>query len=836
MLGSRLDESSFLAGGGDMGALMRAHDWSHSPLGAPDTWPQSLRSVVGLLLNSKFPMFVAWGEGLGFLYNDAYAEILGEKHPRALGRRFYDIWWEIWPDISPLIDAALAGEAIFRENLPLTMNRRGHDENTWFTFSYSPVRDETGHIAGMFCAVAETTSQVLAERRRETLLQLDDRLRGVEDPADLAFSASELVGEALGATRVGYGTIDHDAGTMFVEKNWFVPGYGSLAGLHHLSDYGSYIDDLRQGRAVANTDVEADPRTRAHVAAFRAIGIRSHLDVPVVENGRIVSQVFVHSPIPRVWTEDEITFVRDVAERTHALVARRAAEQELRRLNATLEAQVAARAAERDRLWNLSQDMLARAGYNGMMSAVSPAWTRVLGWSEAELLSRGYATFMHPEDMPPTLEAIGRMAETRQPARFENRITTREGGYKHIEWTVAPEPDGVNFIAVGRDLSLAKAREVELEAAREALRQSQKMEAMGQLTGGVAHDFNNLLTPIVGTLDMLQRKDFIGERERRLISGAAQSADRAKVLVQRLLAFARRQPLQPVAVDIAGLVRNMADLVGSTTGPQIRVEVNAQQNLPPAKADPNQLEMALLNLAVNARDAMPRGGKLQISASAETIAEPGASRLRPGRYIRLSVADTGVGMDEATLARAVEPFFSTKGVGKGTGLGLSMVHGLASQLGGALTIRSAPGHGTNIDLWLPETEAAPDIAAAAHEVEAVRERGTALLIDDEEFVRLSAADMLGDLGYRVIEAASAEEALRTIADGTHVDLVVTDHLMPGMSGTDLARTLRILHPDLPVLVISGYAEMDGIAPDLPRITKPFRKDELAAGLAALSPH
>jgi signal transduction histidine kinase len=240
-----------------------------------------------------------------------------------------------------------------------------------------------------------------------------------------------------------------------------------------------------------------------------------------------------------------------------------------------------------------------------------------------------------------------------------------------------------------------------LSQAEEKLRHAQKMDAMGQLTGGVAHDFNNLLTPIVGALDALQRKRVGGEREQRLISGAAQSADRARTLVQRLLAFARRQPLQATAVDIAGLVKGMADLISSTTGPQIKVSVEIAENLPPAKADPNQLEMALLNLAVNARDAMPEGGTLRISADEESIALGHRSGLAPANYLRLSVADTGTGMDEAVLAKAVDPFFSTKGVGKGTGLGLSMVHGLALQLGGALVIQSRRAVGTNVELWLP---------------------------------------------------------------------------------------------------------------------------------------
>ncbi len=384
-----------------------------------------------------------------------------------------------------------------------------------------------------------------------------------------------------------------------------------------------------------------------------------------------------------------------------------------------------------------------------------------------------------------------------------------------------------------RDVTDRIREQERLAAAEEQLRQAQKMEAMGQLTGGVAHDFNNLLTPIVGALDLLQRRSVGGEREQRLISGAAQSAERAKTLVQRLLAFARRQPLQAVPVDVGGLVAGMADLIGSTTGPQIRVVVDVADGLPAAKADPNQLEMALLNLAVNARDAMPAGGTLRISASAERVETGHRSNLSGGRYIRLSVADTGSGMDEATLARAVEPFFSTKGVGKGTGLGLSMVHGLASQLGGALTIQSRLGLGTHIELWLPVISEAVATDTARPEQAVVGGSGTALLVDDEDLVRASTADMLTDLGYAVVEAPSAEEALRLIRNGVRPGLLVTDHLMPGMSGTDLARIVRSESPHVQILLVSGYSEADGIAPDLPRLTKPFRSDELAASLAGM---
>jgi PAS domain S-box-containing protein len=712
----------------------------------------------------------------------------------------------------------------------------------WVAAKGRGVFDQAGRCLRVTGTALDITERKASELRRLALAGLADALTELQEPADIAHAAARVLGQTLRVTRVGYAAIDHDAETLHVDRDWTAPGIQTLAGVLSLREYGSFNDNLKRGEMTVVRDARDETQGSWVVAdAAEAKQARSFVNAPVLERGRLVALFFVNDRRARNWSQSDLALIREFAERTRSAVERargehalRESEARLRELNETLEAQVQARSAERDRLWNLSQDMLARADYSGMMSAISPAWTQVLGWSERELLSRGYASFMHPDDGPATLEAIARMAQTRRPTRFENRISTSDGGWKHIEWNVAPEPDGVNFIAVGRDLTHAKEREAELERAQDALRQSQKMEAMGQLTGGVAHDFNNLLTPIVGSLDMLQRKGVGGEREQRLIAGAMQSAERARTLVQRLLAFARRQPLQAVSVDIATLVAGMGDLVESTTGPQIRVAVEIAEDLPPAKADPNQLEMALLNLSVNARDAMPDGGTLRISARVETVAYGHRSGLSDGTYVRLSVADTGVGMDEATLARAIEPFFSTKGIGKGTGLGLSSVHGLASQLGGALTIQSRPGLGTDVELWLPvgadSTEQAP---AVRRRDEDVAHRGVALLVDDEELVRMSTADMLSDLGFAVVEAASGEEAMGVLARGQAVDVVVTDHLMPGMTGTELARHVQETHPELPVLLVSGYAELQGVDANRPRLTKPFRKDELAATLLAI---
>ncbi len=373
-----------------------------------------------------------------------------------------------------------------------------------------------------------------------------------------------------------------------------------------------------------------------------------------------------------------------------------------------------------------------------------------------------------------------------------------------------------------------------LARTQEALVQAQKLESMGQLTGGVAHDFNNLLTPILGTLDLLQRRAVGGEREQRLIRGASQSAERAKTLVHRLLAFARRQPLQATTIDAAQLLEGLADLLGSTAGPQVKVVVDIEAGLPFAKADPHQLEMAILNLGVNARDAMGGAGQITITAAGAVVRPGEVKDLAPGAYVRISIADTGQGMDEETRLRAVEPFFSTKGIGQGTGLGLSMAHGLALQLGGGLTIDSAPGAGTTVTIWLPESLESIECAAPPSDRCDIAQRGGAvLLVDDEENIREVALDMLTELGFDVREADSAEAALRALDEGLRPDLLITDHLMPGVTGVELASAVCARLPATKVLIVSGFAETEGLDLSLPRLTKPFVQSELAAALAQL---
>ncbi|MEC3948073.1 PAS domain S-box protein [Sphingobium sp. HWE2-09] len=516
--------------------------------------------------------------------------------------------------------------------------------------------------------------------------------------------------------------------------------------------------------------------------------------------------------------------------------ARKAVEDKLRQLNETLERQVVERTAE----IRLYHDIIEASTFP--ICAFDQDY-RLIAFNKAHndefRRVNGFDTRLgdiFPDLFVPEQSAAMRQQMKRALAGEAFTVVETFGRpeYGQPFWEIYYTPlrneagHVVGAFHLATDISDRLRAEQELASAQEALRQSQKMEAMGSLTGGVAHDFNNLLTPIVGSLDMLQRKGVGNEREQRLIAGALQSAERATTLVQRLLAFARRQPLQTRPIDIAGLVSGMAELIGSTSGPQTKLVVDVGNNLPAALADQNQLEMALLNLSVNARDAMPTGGRLSITAHVQDVAKGHRIGLSPGQYICLSVSDTGTGMDAETLTRAIEPFFSTKGIGKGTGLGLSMVHGLAAQLGGALTIDSRPGLGTTVVLWLPTTQ--DDVARIerAGDIISSTGAGRVLLVDDEDVVRASTADMLIDLGYEVVEARSAEEALLLLNEGLKPDLLVTDHLMSGKDGTELAREALRRLPDLRPLIVSGYADVDGIAPELPRLVKPFRQADLAA--------
>jgi len=374
----------------------------------------------------------------------------------------------------------------------------------------------------------------------------------------------------------------------------------------------------------------------------------------------------------------------------------------------------------------------------------------------------------------------------------------------------------------------------EREAALAQVHEMQKLESLGQLTGGVAHDFNNLLMVILGNLQLLRKRLPEEPRLLRLVDGAMQGADRGATLTKRMLAFARRQELRPETVDVPRLVDGMEEMLRRTLGPGIQIVTAYRPDLPPIRIDPSQLELALLNLMLNARDAMPYGGRLVIGGHCVAADTSSPKELSDGRYVCLTVSDTGAGMDEATLKRAAEPFFTTKGAGKGTGLGLSMVHGLAAQSGGAMRITSQPGDGTTVELWLPLSDAAvvSETALPTTSFGSAGQPCRVMVVDDDPLVVASTVAMLEDVGHLVTEALSGARALDMLRLGTQVDVVLTDHAMPGMTGAELARQIRQLWPDLPIILATGYAELpNGEDPGLPRLSKPYLQEELVTQIA-----
>jgi PAS domain S-box-containing protein len=553
---------------------------------------------------------------------------------------------------------------------------------------------------------------------------------------------------------------------------------------------------------------------------------------------------FVYQPIKDASGNVTSIFVEgsDVTERHASEAALRASEASLRELNRDLERRVVERAQARGLTWQLSPDLLGALNSQGYFETSNPAWQSVLGWSEAEVASMSIFELLHPDDVEHTRAGF-ELTLVGQPAlRFVNRYRCKNGSYRWISWVGIQEDDFV--YCTGRDITAEKMAEIELAAAQEALRQSQKMETVGHLTGGIAHDFNNLLTGIIGSLDLVRRRMASGRRPediRRFMDAATTSAHRAAALTHRLLAFARRQSLDTRPNDINRLVAGMEDLLHRTLGEQVELHSDLGADLWTAFVDANQLENAILNLAINARDAMMDGGRLTITTANTQLNETYTLQhedLEPGDYVAIRVSDTGVGMPPDVLAKAVDPFFTTKPAGMGTGLGLSMIYGFARQSRGHLRMESRVGHGTTVELYLPRAlQGAIDLSVPT--VATPRGQGEAILVvEDDATVRLIINDVLEELGYKVLLASDARAAIPMLQSDQKIDLLVSDVVLPHVNGQKLAEIARVARPALKVLFVSGYAENavlreDFLGPGMDMLTKPFDLDALGAKVRLL---
>jgi signal transduction histidine kinase len=784
---------AFLQGGGEMGARVREFDWSATALGEPATWPQALRTAIRLMLNTRHPMLVWWGPQLLCFYNDAYSQSIGpERHPGSLGQPGRQVWDEIWEIIGPQIDQVMTGGgAIWQENALVPITRNGRREDVYWTYSFGPIDDEDAPdgIGGVLIICTETTQQVIAAQRareeRERFSELFEqaptfmvRLTGPDHRFELANpSYMRLIGnvDVLGRT--------------VLEALPEVAAQGFIALLDQVYRTG-------------------EPYTGAGVPFV------SHARPNGVRDERYLD--FVYQPMKDATGAVTGIFVVgvDVTDRTLAEARLREQAGRLQQFNESLETAVAVALEERKVLADVVEStdafiQVADIDYRflAINRASANEFERIFGVmpkvgdSMLDLLS----------DLPEH-QADVKAVWSRALAGEEFTLVRefgdpgRDRGAYEMKFNTLRDRDGavIGAFQFVYDVTERLRDQARLAEAERQLRQAQKIEAIGQLTGGVAHDFNNLLMVILGGLSIIDRPGDPARRQ-RIADGMRQAAERGAALSRQLLAFARRQPLQAEPIDLRAQLHGMRDLLDRALRGDVHVRTDFADDLWTVLADPAELELVLLNLCVNARDAMPDGGTITITAhNAPGMDERGGQ----ADFVNLSVADTGIGMSAEILAHVFEPFFTTKEVGKGSGLGLPQVYGFVEQSGGSVRIESEIGQGTTVILTLPRTDRAPTDIEPLVDVSQPqpKARGSVLLVEDDDEVASLVSDMLRELGYEVTRAASAEAALGALADAQPIDVIFSDIMMPGrMNGLDLAREARRRRPGLPVLLTSGYA-------------------------------
>ena len=810
---------------------------------------QSSEGNLRLLLDSIDEGFYAVDlEGVATACNSAFLRMMGFSGVQdVVGRKLHDLIHHTHPDGSPyavedcpIYTAARVGEtALIHEELFFPVV----GDPVWVEYRATPIVQD-GALRGAICTFRDVSARraahmarAEAERRRTALLQLGDALRHMDDLPAMAASAAEIAGTTLCVSAVGFGRIDPTDEMLIIDRDWAsAPAY-RVAGQHAMRSYGSYIDDLLSGRTVVIEDVRTDARTLDHAAAFDGVSVCALVNAPVVERGRLAAILCVLSDHPRFWSAEEVDFIQAVAERTAAAIERRRAEQKLRRLADTLQEQVEVRTRERDRIWRVSRDLLGVADERGVWISVNPAWSQTLGWPEEAFEGRTSEWLEHPDDRGRTRDEVASLASGEPTVFFENRFRTAENEYRDLSWS-AVAVDGLLY-CVARDVTDQKRQNATLLDTEEQLRQSQKVEAVGQLTGGVAHDFNNLLTVIRGSVDLLRRPGLSDDRRLRYIEAISDTADRATRLTSQLLSFARRQALKSEVFDVGESLASLRGMLGTLIGGRVAIKTDVAERPHLIKADRSQFDTALVNMAVNARDAMDGEGSLTVRVrEADGIPAARAHPAVPGRFIAISLTDTGQGIAADQVDRIFEPFFTTKGVGHGTGLGLSQVFGFAKQSSGDIIVESELGRGATFTLYLPMAEGQKISSREALRVVAPLPQGACILVvEDNEEVGSFATQALAELGFKTLRAVDAASALVELGqDGSGFDLVFSDVVMPGMSGIELGQEIRRRFPNLPVVLTSGYssvlAEQEGSQFTLLR--KPYSLDELANVLATAS--
>lgn len=784
------DKYGFIVGQSEAARLLRKLDWAAHALGETDAWPASLRSAVCLMVNTRIPMFILWGPAHVCLYNDAMGAALpAGRHPAALGQPGSGIWPDLWTSFGREVDAVLAGaEANWHEDQLMRVTIDGRVEERWWTWSLSPLYDEraASGVGGVMVICNDVTSQ---HSMTESLRAERTRLL-------------ELFQQAPGFLAVGYGEdmvfdLVNDAYLQLV-------GFRDLIGkpvrdaLPELEGQGFFelLDQVyRSGQP------------------FRGSALPIHLqrepDSPV--ELRYIN--FVYQPIRRADGS-----VIGILVEGHDVT-------EQQRTHDALRDAVSANQA----IFDHSLDVICVFDDQGRFLDVSARASRVWGYAPQELAGRAFMDLVAPRDRARTRRAAASIMAGQPTAAFENYYLRKDGTEVPMQWSAVWEASQRRMYAVGRDLS-------ERIKAEELLRQAQKMETIGQLTGGIAHDFNNLLTVIVGNCELLTERLASNPPQQELARMVLQAGERGAELTSRLLAFARRQALEPKILRPRDVIDGLHGLVRRALGENIELAIIHESASTAVSIDPTQFESAMLNVCINARDAMGDGGRLMIETASVVLDQDYADRhhdVEPGPYVLVAVSDTGHGMAREVLARAIDPFFTTKGLNKGTGLGLSMVYGFIKQSGGHMKIYSEPGHGTVVKLYLPvaqgELEFEPADNPAPPEL---RGTETILLVEDDAWVRAHASNVLRGLGYTVLEAGDGPEALTLARAHPDIALLFTDVIMPGgMNGPQLAAAMAPLLPGVPVLFTSGYTENaivhhGRVDPGVNLLHKPYRPQKL----------
>lgn len=913
-------------------------------------WPPALRAALSLIMPADVQMALFWGPDHLAFYNDAYAPVIGTKHPRALGRPAREGWAELWDDLEPILEEVCAtGATVSEKDRAFYIERtEAGGEVAYFDLSFSPVRDERGEIAGVLAVVAETTSQVRAARsvaeERARLGEMFDQspsfMAVIRQPGGLIELANDSFAEMVGGRdligrrlahvlpRIG----DRTVGELFdavattrrpfrssgvridVGRERFVdlvcqPVTDRAGAVSAIFLDGSDVTDrvraeeklllstesLRlatDAAEVGTWDLDVATGKLTWSARTKAMfGISPHVAVSMEDfyaglhpdDAQATGEAFAAALDPARRAIYDVEYrtigaedgrVRWVAVRGRGIfdadgVCRRAVGTTIDITDRKRDAEALRESEARfQQLADTVPALMWITGADGQVKFANRWFETMLGLTLDQLRRSGWLTTLHPDDRARGAARRSEVFEARRPWGGELRVRDREGVERWVHVEVRPRfPDGefagfigcavdvtdahlaaeaLEFRVAARTAELAEANNRltaqigERERVEATLHQMQRLEAVGQLTSGVAHDFNNLLTVVVGNTGLVERAARaagVDARTLQRLDNIRTAAERGAALTQQLLAFSRKQRLATRALDLNETVTRMRSLLEGAIGNAITVDMALGGELWPALVDPTQIELVILNLAINARDAMEVGGTVTIRTANTTRAEP----TRPehpaaGEHVMVAVSDTGTGMTDEVLNRVFEPFFTTKPVGKGSGLGLAQVFGFVKQSGGGVAIETTPGIGTTVQVFLPRAQDEPDAARPGEAATRADLSGlTILLVDDDDAVRGVTTDMVADLGATAIPVAGGEAALAVLGENASVDLVIADFAMPGINGVELARRVAALRPELPLLMLTGYADLGAIA-DVPEdaiVQKPVTPDELRRRIARM---